>query len=390
MGNALRFLCGHSSVSDDSGSLGPHGVSTTTVGVSALAHHLFNFEITSQVPEGLSSHVISPKRAQDNWYRKLSEAWREAKPPPKTPEEASTLIIRTLKGHPNADVEGLLGFYGLPLPHTLHELSAAVPTSLPKGVKLELQTPPVGAKAIPDGDTITVYFSTTDSRESSCVPHEVQMAAERNYAKADALHKQIIDSGYRLPAVLETATTDKHRDSVASEKFSSVVDRESVKKVHNNNTKVAPEDETGEKRATGGEEQEEESKNKDKNTSKNSRENSVETSKDNSKVTEVQKPDYIHVRARRGRATDSHSLAERVRREKISERMKYLQDLVPGCNKVTGKAVMLDEIINYVQSLQRQVEAFHASGASFPTTEMSSVGSYGSYLVTSKSSACEE
>ncbi|XP_019166349.1 PREDICTED: transcription factor bHLH62-like [Ipomoea nil] len=66
--------------------------------------------------------------------------------------------------------------------------------------------------------------------------------------------------------------------------------------------------------------------------------------------------DYIHVRARRGQATDAHSLAERVRREKISERMKLLQDLVPGCNKVTGKAVMLDEIINYVQSLQRQVE----------------------------------
>lgn len=45
-----------------------------------------------------------------------------------------------------------------------------------------------------------------------------------------------------------------------------------------------------------------------------------------------------------------------MRREKISERMKYLQDLVPGCNKITGKAGMLDEIINYVQSLQRQVE----------------------------------
>ncbi|KAK9146090.1 hypothetical protein Sjap_005993 [Stephania japonica] len=66
--------------------------------------------------------------------------------------------------------------------------------------------------------------------------------------------------------------------------------------------------------------------------------------------------DYIHVRARRGQATDSHSLAERVRREKISKRMKLLQDLVPGCHKVTGKAVMLDEIINYVQSLQRQVQ----------------------------------
>lgn len=114
------------------------------------------------------------------------------------------------------------------------------------------------------------------------------------------------------------------------------------------------------------------------------------------KPAEPSKQDYIHVRARRGQATDSHSLAERViflmvvliytlnfgylctvwaqillqtgkkslpgiklklillrmlywefvniysinysdmqaRREKISERMKILQDLVPGCNKV--------------------------------------------------------
>ncbi|KAG8049894.1 hypothetical protein GUJ93_ZPchr0009g1389 [Zizania palustris] len=73
-------------------------------------------------------------------------------------------------------------------------------------------------------------------------------------------------------------------------------------------------------------------------------------------TSESQKEDYIHIRARRGQATNSHSLAERLRREKISERMKLLQDLVPGCSKVTGKAVMLDEIINYVQSLQRQVE----------------------------------
>ncbi|KAK4845543.1 hypothetical protein QYF36_006326 [Acer negundo] len=76
------------------------------------------------------------------------------------------------------------------------------------------------------------------------------------------------------------------------------------------------------------------------------------------KVVDQEEPPrgYIHVRARRGQATDSHSLAERVRREKISERMKILQKLVPGCDKVTGKALMLDEIINYVQSLQNQVE----------------------------------
>ncbi|KAH7424932.1 hypothetical protein KP509_11G032200 [Ceratopteris richardii] len=82
------------------------------------------------------------------------------------------------------------------------------------------------------------------------------------------------------------------------------------------------------------------------------------------------KPEYIHVRARRGQATDSHSLAERVRREKISERMKYLQDLVPSCIKVTGKAMMLDEIINYVQSLQRQVEFLSMKLAAIPPNRL--------------------
>ncbi|KAK4748349.1 hypothetical protein SAY87_014935 [Trapa incisa] len=78
--------------------------------------------------------------------------------------------------------------------------------------------------------------------------------------------------------------------------------------------------------------------------------------KEDSNSGEPPKENYIHIRARRGQATNSHSLAERVRREKISERMRMLQELVPGCNKITGKAVMLDEIINYVQSLQQQVE----------------------------------
>ncbi|XP_051140839.1 transcription factor bHLH48-like [Andrographis paniculata] len=65
---------------------------------------------------------------------------------------------------------------------------------------------------------------------------------------------------------------------------------------------------------------------------------------------------FVHVRARRGQATDRHSLAERARREKINARMKLLQELVPGCNKISGTAMVLDEIINHVQALQRQVE----------------------------------
>ncbi|CAL0306847.1 unnamed protein product [Lupinus luteus] len=66
------------------------------------------------------------------------------------------------------------------------------------------------------------------------------------------------------------------------------------------------------------------------------------------------KQDYIHVKARRGQATDSHSIAERV----------------------IGKALVLDEIINYIQSLQQQVqflsmklEAVNSTSNMNPTTE---------------------
>ncbi|KAG6548091.1 hypothetical protein Mapa_010371 [Marchantia paleacea] len=66
------------------------------------------------------------------------------------------------------------------------------------------------------------------------------------------------------------------------------------------------------------------------------------------------------VRARRGQATDPHSIAERLRRERIAERMKALQELVPNSNK-TDKASMLDEIIEYVKFLQLQVKVLSMS-----------------------------
>ncbi|XP_009378817.1 transcription factor bHLH137-like isoform X1 [Pyrus x bretschneideri] len=74
--------------------------------------------------------------------------------------------------------------------------------------------------------------------------------------------------------------------------------------------------------------------------------------------------DGVRVKARRGQATNSHSLAERARREKISMSMKLLQSLVPGCDQITGKARILDEIIKYVQLLQNQVECLTAQLAS--------------------------
>lgn len=66
------------------------------------------------------------------------------------------------------------------------------------------------------------------------------------------------------------------------------------------------------------------------------------------------------VRARRGQATDPHSIAERLRRERIAERMKALQELVPSSNK-TDKAAMLDEIVDYVKFLRLQVKVLSMS-----------------------------
>ncbi|KAI3694852.1 hypothetical protein L1987_77833 [Smallanthus sonchifolius] len=73
------------------------------------------------------------------------------------------------------------------------------------------------------------------------------------------------------------------------------------------------------------------------------------------------------VRARRGQATDPHSIAERLRRERIAERMKALQELVPNANK-TDKASMLDEIIDYVKFLQLQVKVLSMSRLGGATT----------------------
>ncbi|KAI9084372.1 hypothetical protein K1719_033714 [Acacia pycnantha] len=63
------------------------------------------------------------------------------------------------------------------------------------------------------------------------------------------------------------------------------------------------------------------------------------------------------VRAKRGHATHPRSIAERVRRTRISDRIRKLQDLVPNMDKQTNTAEMLDEAVAYVKSLQKQIEA---------------------------------
>lgn len=62
------------------------------------------------------------------------------------------------------------------------------------------------------------------------------------------------------------------------------------------------------------------------------------------------------IRAKRGCATHPRSIAERVRRTRISERMRKLQDLVPNMDKQTNTADMLDLAVDYIKELQDQVQ----------------------------------
>nr|XP_043627598.1 transcription factor UNE10-like isoform X2 [Erigeron canadensis] len=57
---------------------------------------------------------------------------------------------------------------------------------------------------------------------------------------------------------------------------------------------------------------------------------------------------------KRSRAAAIHNQSERKRRDKINQKMKTLQKLVPNANK-TDKASMLDEVIEYLKQLQAQI-----------------------------------
>ncbi|XP_071698028.1 transcription factor bHLH130-like [Rutidosis leptorrhynchoides] len=64
----------------------------------------------------------------------------------------------------------------------------------------------------------------------------------------------------------------------------------------------------------------------------------------------------LRSRAKRGCATHPRSIAERVRRTRISERMRRLQNLVPNMDKQTNTADMLDLAVDYIKELQKEAE----------------------------------
>ncbi|KAF3320393.1 hypothetical protein FCM35_KLT22003 [Carex littledalei] len=97
-----------------------------------------------------------------------------------------------------------LPFYSLPFSPIQTQVPG--PSSRSNGVQFELQTLPVNAKLVGDGDGMTVHVNTEDPRESGTVPLEVheatierrQAQAIGDYARADALYKFIVNCGYRV------------------------------------------------------------------------------------------------------------------------------------------------------------------------------------------------
>ncbi|XP_030539701.2 transcription factor PHYTOCHROME INTERACTING FACTOR-LIKE 15-like [Rhodamnia argentea] len=60
--------------------------------------------------------------------------------------------------------------------------------------------------------------------------------------------------------------------------------------------------------------------------------------------------------------TSVHNLSERRRGDRINKRMRALQELLPNCDKV-DKASVLDEVIEYLKTLQRQLQIMSSTGS---------------------------
>ncbi|KAL8147240.1 transcription factor bHLH130-like [Apium graveolens] len=92
------------------------------------------------------------------------------------------------------------------------------------------------------------------------------------------------------------------------------------------------------------------------------------------KLLQIQHSVPCKIRAKRGCATHPRSIAERVRRTRISERMRKLQELVPHMDKQTNTADMLDLAVEYIKDLQKQYKILGDNRANCKCSAMQKQG----------------
>ncbi|CAM8943087.1 unnamed protein product [Rhodiola kirilowii] len=82
---------------------------------------------------------------------------------------------------------------------------------------------------------------------------------------------------------------------------------------------------------------------------------SEEITRGENHATKTSKGSRVSGKARKGASSDPQSLYARKRRERINERLRILQSLVPNGTKV-DMSTMLEEAVNYVKFLQLQIK----------------------------------
>ncbi|KAL5224802.1 hypothetical protein ABZP36_011441 [Zizania latifolia] len=174
-------------------------------GVAALERDLHIFTATSMVPEGLAQHVSSSKKARVEWYTKILDAYMDKKSPPRTSTEASMLIATALRNIQRTNLQGVLVFYGFPIPTEGSEYHPS--SSIPEGVLFVLNTLPVNARWIVDGDGFTCYVDAANpiklregfsSRGHSPNSREQKRADDLQMSLQNTEHKDMIFSGREI------------------------------------------------------------------------------------------------------------------------------------------------------------------------------------------------
>ncbi|XP_020576907.1 transcription factor PIF3-like isoform X2 [Phalaenopsis equestris] len=115
-------------------------------------------------------------------------------------------------------------------------------------------------------------------------------------------------------------------------------------------------------------------KHKSKKRARKGEESGEESDNTEEELVAVKKPSSGRVSSgKRSRAAEVHNLSERRRRDRINEKMKALQELIPNCTKV-DKASLLDEAIEYLKTLQLQVQLMSMGNGLFMTPMMFPAG----------------